>query len=99
MLGLITYSLLLLALIVGAWLRPAVGVAAVLCLYGLKRAKSSTTLLADHRQFTNYAVFFIALVGLIRAARIVRAHSVNSAHVMAHSGVTSLCTIVIDLGS
>jgi hypothetical protein len=70
MLGLITYSLLLSALIVGAWLRPGVGVAAVLCLYGLKQwGQSSTTLLADHRQFTNYAVFCIALVGLIRAAR------------------------------
>jgi hypothetical protein len=70
MLGLITYSLILLALAVGVWLRPAVGAAAVLCLYGLKQwGQSSTTLLSDYRQFTNYAVFVIALIGLIRAAR------------------------------
>jgi O-antigen ligase len=43
--------------------------AAVLCLYGLKQwGQSSTTFLSDHRQITNYAVFFIALLGLIRAA-------------------------------
>jgi hypothetical protein len=70
MLGLATYSLILLALIVGVWRRPTVGVAAVLCLYGLKQwGQSSTAFFAEHREFTNFAVFFIALFGLFRAAQ------------------------------
>lgn len=69
MLGLITYLLMLLAMIVGVWFRPPVAMAAVLCLYGLKQwGQSSTSFLSDHRQVTNYAVFFIVVLGLIRAA-------------------------------
>src|ERR1700722_18367569 len=70
MFGLVTYSLVLLALVIGVWQRPAVGVAAVLCLYGLKQwGQSSTALFSAHREFTNFAVFFIALFGLVRAAQ------------------------------
>ena len=70
MLGLITYSLILLALFVGTWRRPAVAIGAVLCLYGLKQwGQSSTALLSEYRQFTNYAVFCICLIGVVRAAR------------------------------
>jgi hypothetical protein len=69
MLGIISYSLLLLALFIGAWRRPAVGLAAVLCLYGLKQwGQSSTAILSEYRQFTNYAVFVIVFIGVIRAA-------------------------------
>jgi hypothetical protein len=70
MLGLITFSLILLALIIGTWLRPTVGVAAVLCLYGLKQwGQSTTAFFYEHAQFANYAVFLIALLGLVRAAQ------------------------------
>jgi hypothetical protein len=70
MFGLVTYSMVLLALVIGVWQRPAVGVAAVLCLYGLKQwGQSSTALFSAHREFTNFAVFFIALFGLVRAAQ------------------------------
>jgi hypothetical protein len=69
MLGIISYTLLLLALLIGAWRRPAVGLAAVLCLYGLKQwGQSSTAILSEYRQFTNYAVFVIVLIGVIRVA-------------------------------
>jgi hypothetical protein len=72
MLGLITYLAILLALLIGTWLRPAVGVGAVLCLYGLKQWGQSATLyfsLRGHNQFANYAVFCICLLGVIRAAQ------------------------------
>jgi hypothetical protein len=69
-LGLITCCAILLTLIVGTWRRPAVGVAAVLCLYGLKQwGQSSTLFFAEYRQVINFAVFGIALLGLVRAAR------------------------------
>ena len=69
MIGIISYSLLLLALFIGAWRRPAIGVAAVLCLYGLKQwGQSSTAIVAEYRQFTNYAIFVIVLIGVIRVA-------------------------------
>lgn len=71
MLGLVSFCTLLGVLAVGTWRRPAVGVAAVLCLYGLKQwAQSSTQLFSEHREFANFAVFVIALIGLIRAARL-----------------------------
>jgi hypothetical protein len=70
MLGLVSYSVVLVALFVGAWLRPAVAIAAVLCLFGLKQwGQSSTQLLLDHREFTNFAVAVIAAVSVVRAAR------------------------------
>jgi hypothetical protein len=70
MLGLITYSSILLALLLGTWWRPAIGLGAVLCLYGLKQwGQSSTALFAEYRQVTNYAVFAICLLGVIRASR------------------------------
>lgn len=69
MLGLVTYSAILLALLIATWRRPAIGLAAVLCLYGLKQwGQASTALLFEYRQFTNYAVFAICLLGLARAA-------------------------------
>jgi len=70
MLGLITFSLILLALLIGTWRRPAVGLAAVLCLYGLKQwGQSTTQFFSDHREFANFAVFLIALIGVVRAAQ------------------------------
>ena len=70
MFGLITYSSILFALFVSTWRRPAVGIGAVLCLYGLKQwGQSSTALLSEYRQFTNYAVFIICVIGVVRAAR------------------------------
>ncbi|MEJ0005136.1 MAG: hypothetical protein WDM77_01775 [Steroidobacteraceae bacterium] len=58
------------ALIIGVWRRPTVGIAAVLCLYGLKQwGQSSSGFFAEHREFTNFAVFFIALFGVVRAAQ------------------------------
>jgi hypothetical protein len=48
-----------------------VAIGAVLCLYGLKQWGQSTTgLLSEYREFTNYAVFFICLIGVARAARL-----------------------------
>lgn len=68
-LGFISISAILLALILGTWWRPAVGVAAVLCLYGLKQwGQSSTLFFEEYRQVVNFAVFGIALLGLVRAA-------------------------------
>jgi hypothetical protein len=47
-----------------------VGIAAVLCLYGLKQwGQSSTVFFSEYRQFTNFAVFGITVVGVFRAAR------------------------------
>jgi hypothetical protein len=70
MFGLVTYSSILLALIIGALWRPTVGVAAILCLFGLKQwGQSSTAFLAEHSEFTNFAIFFVALFGLFRAAQ------------------------------
>jgi hypothetical protein len=70
MLGLVTYSLILFTLAIGVWLRPTVGVAAVLCLYGLKQwGQSTTSFFYEHAQFTNYAVFILAMIGLVRAAQ------------------------------
>jgi hypothetical protein len=69
MLGLITYSLVLAVLLIGAWLRPAAAIAAVLCLFGLKQwGQSSTQILSEHRQFTNFVVAGIAVLGVVRAA-------------------------------
>jgi hypothetical protein len=57
------------ALAVGTWWRPSIGLAAVLCLYGLKQwGQSTTEFLADYRQITNYAVGVIALIGVALAA-------------------------------
>ncbi len=70
MLGLTTYLFILLALLIGTWRRAAVGLGAVLCLYGLKQwGQSSTALFSQYRQFTNYAVFVICVLGVYRAAR------------------------------
>jgi hypothetical protein len=65
MLGFVTYFVILAGLVVGAWRRPAIGIAAVLCLYGLKQwGQSSTQFIASHGQFTNYAVAATAVLGL-----------------------------------
>lgn len=65
MLGIITYTLILVSLLVGTWRRPAIGFAAVLCLYGLKQwGQSSTALLSEYRQVTNFAIAAIALLGV-----------------------------------
>jgi hypothetical protein len=70
MLGLTTYLLILLALLIGTWRRPAAGIGAVLCLYGLKQwGQSTTALFSEYRQFTNFAVFAICVLGVWRAAR------------------------------
>jgi hypothetical protein len=70
MFGIVTYCLIMLALVIGAWRRPVVGFAAVLCLYGLKQwGQSSSAFFAIHREFTNFAVFFIALFGVLREAQ------------------------------
>lgn len=70
MLGLVTYFLILTSMIIAVWWRPTVGVAAVLCLYGLKQwGQSTTEFFSDHREFSNFAVFLIALVGLLRASQ------------------------------
>ncbi len=70
MLGLITFSSILLALLIGTWRRPAVGIAAVLCLYGLKQwGQSATGFFSEHREFANFAVFLIALLGVVRATQ------------------------------
>lgn len=68
MLGLATYGAILAALAVGTWIRPAIGVAAVLCLYGLKQwGQNTTAFIVEHGQLTNFAVFGVATVGLLRA--------------------------------
>jgi hypothetical protein len=70
MLGLISYISILVVLAIGVLRWPTVGVAAVLCLYGLKQwGQSTTAFFAEHGQFTNYAVFVIVLLGLALAAR------------------------------
>lgn len=69
MLGLVTYCLILVTLIAGTWFRPAVGVAAVLCLYGLKQWGQSThPFFIEHGTFTNYAIFAVTVLGLVRTA-------------------------------
>ncbi len=69
MLGLVTFLLILLGLLVGTWIRPAAGVGAVLCLYGLKQwGQSSTELFSEYREFANIAVFVICVIGVARAA-------------------------------
>lgn len=69
MLGLLTYLGLLAALVMGALRRPAVGLAGVLCLYGLKQwGQTTTTFFAEYRQTTNIVVGVVVLVGVIRLA-------------------------------
>jgi len=70
MLGLTTYLMILLALLIGTWRRPAAGFGAVICLYGLKQwGQSTTAFFSEYRQFTNFAVFGICVLGVYRAAR------------------------------
>jgi hypothetical protein len=70
MFGLITYSLILLVLFIAVWRRPAAGMAAVLCLYGLKQwGQNTSQILVQYRQFTNIAVAIIAMIGVLLAAR------------------------------
>jgi len=67
MFGLLTYCAILVGLSIASWRRPAVGIAAVLCLYGLKQwGQSSTAFFSEYRQFTNFAVFVVALIGVAR---------------------------------
>jgi hypothetical protein len=59
-----------LALLIGVLRRPAIGIAAVLCLFGLKQwGQTTTEILSQYRQFTNIAVGLIALLGVAIAAR------------------------------
>jgi hypothetical protein len=72
MIGLITYISIILALAIGTWIRPAIGIGAVLCLYGLKQWGQSSTFYFSqhtHNQFANYAVFIICIMGVVRAAQ------------------------------
>lgn len=67
MFGLITFLGILLGLAIAAWRRPAIGLAAVLCLYGLKQwGQSTTAFFSEHREFANFAIFAITVVGVIR---------------------------------
>jgi putative inorganic carbon (HCO3(-)) transporter len=69
MLGLFTYLGLLTALTIGTMLRPAIGVAGVLCLFGLKQwGQTTTTIFAEHPLVTNVAVAVLVIVGVIRVA-------------------------------
>jgi hypothetical protein len=69
MLGLITYLGLLTTLAIGALLRPAIGLAGVLCLFSLKQwGQTTTTIFAEHREVTNLAVGVLVVVGVIRLA-------------------------------
>ncbi len=70
MLGLTTFTGLLLLLVVGSWKRPAVAFAAVLCLYGLKQWGQDTSLfLVEHRTVANFAAAILVGVGLLRIRR------------------------------
>ena len=67
MLGIATLVGLLLLLAIGTWRRPAVGFAAVLCLYGLKQwGQDSSPFLSEHREIANFAVAILVAVGLWR---------------------------------
>jgi hypothetical protein len=67
MFGLLTYLGILVGLAIAAWRRPAIGIAAVLCLYGLKQwGQSTTAFFSEYRQFTNFAVFVITVIGVVR---------------------------------
>jgi hypothetical protein len=67
MAGLISYLSLLTALAIGTLLRPGIGVAGILCLFGLKQwGQYSTSLFAEYRQFTNLAIGVLTVLGVIR---------------------------------
>jgi hypothetical protein len=66
MFGLLTCFSLLLLLAVGTIRRPAVGFAAILCLFGLKQwGQNTSSLLAYDRTIVNFAVALIVVVGAI----------------------------------
>jgi hypothetical protein len=65
MLGLATFSGLLLALFIGTVRRPAVAFAGVLCLYGLKQwGQDTSAFLAEHRTIANWSVAILVAIGL-----------------------------------
>lgn len=67
MLGLTTFFGLALLLAIGTWFRPAVGFAAVLCLYGLKQWGQDTSMvLVEHRTIANFVAAGLVAVGLAR---------------------------------
>jgi hypothetical protein len=69
MLGIISVLLIVGLLIAATWRHPPVAIAAILCLFGLKQwGQNSSPLLADFRTFANWAVAFIVIIGLIKAA-------------------------------
>ena len=69
MLGILTYLLVAATLGIGVLRRPAIGLAAILTLYGLKQwGQSTTALFSEHRQITNILVGIIALIALALAS-------------------------------
>jgi len=67
MLGLSTFFGLAFLLTMGTWFRPAVGFAAVLCLYGLKQWGQDTSMfLVEHRTIANFVAAGLVAVGLVR---------------------------------
>jgi hypothetical protein len=65
MIGIASYSALMALLAIGTLRAPAVGFAAVLCLYGLKQwGQSTTMLLVTHHTATNLVIGSLVLVGL-----------------------------------
>jgi O-antigen ligase len=56
-------------LAVATVLRPAVGLAGILCLFGLKQwGQSTTAIFSEYREVTNLAVGVLVVVGVIRLA-------------------------------
>ncbi len=67
MLGVVTYLALLATLALGTLLRPAIGMAAVLCLFGLKQwGQTSTTFFVAHPLVTNLVIGMLVIAGIIR---------------------------------
>jgi hypothetical protein len=63
--ALATYVLLLGALVAGTLFRPAVAVAGVICLFGLKQwGQVAHPFLLEHPLFSNYAIGVLVLVGV-----------------------------------
>jgi hypothetical protein len=71
--ALLSYALLLGALVIGTLFRPAVAVAGVICLFGLKQwGQVAHPFLLGHPLFSNYAIGILVLVGV--ALRLAAGH-------------------------
>jgi O-antigen ligase len=65
--GAMAYGVLVAALLLGAWLRPPIAVAAVACLFGLKQlGQTSVGLLASNSLITNFLVAAVVVLALLR---------------------------------